>query len=470
MENMENNFEKIYEKYNKRVYKYVAGRIQNKSDIEDIVQEVFVKIYKNMNLYDENKGNLCNFILANANQVLVEYYRKRVSENTRYERIVEENEKKVYEYFEKIDGEYGLEKFLCKLPKMQRKAIELVYIEGLSYKDVAKILRKTELSVKSLIFRAKNSLKKLIENDEPDIVEEYFGKKIIKIIILSVISITMVTGLTYALVKIYESIIKEKDTYTLSEMKQEIPIEESDISEEEAKKFIENYLSVIERKDVVLGNDIKLIKDYEVNQLCWIYDSEDYSIYIDAKDGALVKFYGSSLNEILEDREYLELLEDLKINGYELYNIEKLYDSTHVILCKKYGELFNKYESVSIIYKESSLQTIYSINIIYEEKEMLIDETEAIELCKLTGEEVKEIDLCIENVFENRENSLDNYIEQVWENDELYLEEWQKERYDIRKVWKIETESLKTLYIDSYTGEVFDVTAKNEYLTEEKSS
>lgn len=96
MENMENNFEKIYEKYNKRVYKYVAGRIQNKSDIEDIVQEVFVKIYKNMNLYDENKGNFCNFILANANQVLVEYYRKRVSENTRYERIVEENEKKMY--------------------------------------------------------------------------------------------------------------------------------------------------------------------------------------------------------------------------------------------------------------------------------------------------------------------------------------------------------------------------------------
>lgn len=470
MENMENNFEKIYEKYNKRVYKYVAGRIQNKSDIEDIVQEVFVKVYKNMNLYDENKGNFCNFILANANQVLVEYYRKRVSENTRYERIVEENEKKVYEYFEKIDGEYGLEKFLCKLPKMQRKAIELVYIEGLSYKDVAKILRKTELSVKSLIFRAKNSLKKLIENDEPDIVEEYFGKKIIKIIILSVISITMVTGLTYAIVKIYESIIKEKDTYTLSEMKQEIPIEESDISEEEAKKFIENYLSVIERKNVVLGNDIKLIKDYEVNQLCWIYDSEDYTISVDALTGKFISFHAFNENDNLKDRKYFEILEDLNVDEYELYKDELLYDVNSVVLCKKYGELFNKYESVSIIYKDNSLQSINIVDFKYEDKEVLIDKAKAIEICIINSEEVKEIDLCIENVFENRENSLDNYTEQVWENDELYLEEWQKERYDIRKVWKIETESLKTLYIDSYTGEVFDVTAKNEYLTEERSS
>lgn len=76
MVNVENNFEETYEKYNKRVYKYIAERIENKSDIEDIVQEVFVKVYKNMNLYNESKGNLCSFILANANQVLVEYYRK----------------------------------------------------------------------------------------------------------------------------------------------------------------------------------------------------------------------------------------------------------------------------------------------------------------------------------------------------------------------------------------------------------
>lgn len=469
MVNVENNFEETYEKYNKRVYKYIAGRIENKSDIEDIVQDVFVKVYKNISLYDETKGNLCNFILANANQVLVEYYRKRVSENARYERIIEENEKNVYEYFEKIDGEYGLEKFLCKLPKMQRKAIELVYVEGLSYRDAANILGKTELSIKSLIFRAKNSLKKIIEKDEPEIIDEYFGKKIVKIIILSLISITMITGLTYAIVKIYESIVKEKDTYTLSEMSQEIPIEESDISEEDAKKFIENYLSIIERKDLVIDDDIKLIRDYEISQLCWIYKSDDYSIYIDATDGDFVKFYSFNTNDILKDREYLELLECLGINEYEVYKLEKLYDSTHVILCKKYGDLFNEYQSVSIMYKEDSLQTMYIVNCDYEEREVLIDEKEAVKICNLNGEEVKEIALGIENVYNDR-YFINTYEENIWEENNEYLEKLQRDRYDIRKVWKIETESSKKLYIDSYTGEVFDMTVENEYLTEEKNS
>lgn len=470
MVNVENNFEETYEKYNKRVYKYIAERIENKSDIEDIVQEVFVKVYKNMNLYNESKGNLCSFILANANQVLVEYYRKRVSENARYERIIKENEKNVYEYFERIDGEYGLEKFLSKLPKMQRKAIELVYIEGLSYRDAAKILGKTELSIKSLIFRAKNSLKKLIENDEPEIIEEYFGKKIVKIIILSLISITMITGLTYAIVKIYESIVKEKDTYTLSEMSQEIPIEESDISEEDAKKFIENYLSIIERKDLVIDDDIKLIRDYEISQLCWIYNCSDYIICVDAQNGKFVSFHAFCENENLKDREYFELLKDLNIDGYEVYKDELLYDLNSIVLCKKYGEIFNKYQSVSIMYKENSLQAIYIVNCDYEEKEVLIDEKEAVKICNLNGEEVKEIALDIENVLENRGNFIDNYMEQVWKNNELDLEEWKKGRYNIRMVWKIETETLKTLYIDSYTGEVFDMTVGNEYLTEEKNS
>lgn len=453
MVDMKENFEEVYEKYYKRVYKYVYDRIDRKSDVEDIVQEVFVKVFKNLKYYDEYKGKMANFVLANANQVVVEYYRKGMSERDKFEAVYEENERLVYEYFEKIDGEYGLEKFLCKLPKMQRRAIELVYLDGLSYRTAARILNKSELSIKSLIFRAKNKLKLLIEDDGPEIRDEYFGKKMLKIIVLSMVSISMITGLTYAIVKIYESIVNEKNTYTLNEVEQEISAEESNISEEEAVDYIQKYLSILEMQNVEINEDIKLFKDYQVDRLCWTYKCEDYVICVAAENGDFISFHTFIDNEILADRNYLELLKALEVTGYELYKEVSLEDVTNIVLYKKYGDLFNKYQSVSIMYDNDFLQMIYILDCDYEDKEILVSEEQAIEICKKLGEDIEEVSIVIENIKSVEDNGLESII--YLDENNIYNNEVRKKLYDIRKVWKCETEDDKIIFIDVNSGEVF---------------
>ena len=51
-------------------------KIKNKSEAEDLVQEIFTKVYKNIGLYDETQGTFYNFLLSNANQIIAEYSRK----------------------------------------------------------------------------------------------------------------------------------------------------------------------------------------------------------------------------------------------------------------------------------------------------------------------------------------------------------------------------------------------------------
>ena len=74
------DFRYIYEKYKEKLNSYVYYKIKNKSEAEDLVQEIFTKVYKNIGLYDETQSTFYNFLLSNANQIIAEYSRKNISE------------------------------------------------------------------------------------------------------------------------------------------------------------------------------------------------------------------------------------------------------------------------------------------------------------------------------------------------------------------------------------------------------
>jgi len=464
------NFEEIYNQYKDKLYKYICSKLSNKADAEDVMQEVFIKVYKNLRLYDDSKGKFYNFLLTNANQVIVEYYRRKFSDDGKYTTICEDSELDDYKYFEKFDGEYGLEKYLSKLPKAQREAIELAYIDGLPYKVVAKLLGKTELSIKSLIFRAKTNLRKLIEDEQPEIAEDYFGKKLLKAVVLSLVSVGLITGATYAIIKLY-SIVFEKDTYTVNDVMNEISTSKAVVTEEKAREIIGNYLSIIKNTEFDVKDDLKLIRDYVYNKDCWQIKNENYMINIDSVNGKLISYYSFEENKDLARRSCLDLVDGLNLeNGYELYKDELLYDCRKVMMCQKYGEIFNEYQSISIVFVGDFLRTIHVVDCDYEDKEILVDKEKAVEICKARGEDVKEISLEIENVKKNRINFKRAESEEMFSDNELYSENLLKRKYDIRKVWKIETISSKILYIDCNTGEIFDVTIIDEYSLEEESS
>ena len=58
------SFKILYEKYQSKLFAYVYCKVSDKAEVEDLMQEVFVKVYKNIELYDESKSSFYNFEIS----------------------------------------------------------------------------------------------------------------------------------------------------------------------------------------------------------------------------------------------------------------------------------------------------------------------------------------------------------------------------------------------------------------------
>lgn len=167
-------FEEIIAKYEKKVFSLIYNMLKNDNDIEDIAQEVFVKVYRNI---DEFRGNssLYTWIYRITTNLCLDYIKKQKSVIYIDEKIQTDDgevdfqlpseEKLQDELYEEKELKQKLEKSIAKLPDKQRVMIVLRDIKGLSYEEISEILEIKLGTVKSQINRARLKLKELLEKD-----------------------------------------------------------------------------------------------------------------------------------------------------------------------------------------------------------------------------------------------------------------------------------------------------------------
>ena len=71
------NREKIYLEFKNKVSAYVAGKGISGHEAEDIVADVFLKVYKNLDRYDETKASLSTWIYTITKNTVIKYFRSR---------------------------------------------------------------------------------------------------------------------------------------------------------------------------------------------------------------------------------------------------------------------------------------------------------------------------------------------------------------------------------------------------------
>lgn len=449
-------FKILYEKYQNKLFAYVYCKVTDKAEVEDIMQEIFAKVYKNIELYDESKSTFYNFILANAKQVISEYFRNNNCEN-RIEKIYLNsniiNDKEFAIIYDSIDGEYNLKSVLDKLPETQRMALNLVYIKNLSYKDVARIMKKSELSVKSLIFRAKRTLKKEISEKYPDIAKEYGFKKVAKAVLISTVCFGLIGGFSYAAIKMYMDNFC-KNTYTVADVDTEIS-DDMAIDKQKAKKMINGYLTVLGYSNVDEVEKLHLYRDYMINEIYWTVENDEYKISINAVNGKLLSFVmydNNNANSVYFSDVVLKNLE--LYDGYDLISDEITGEIRNIEYAKKYGDLVNEYQSVKIMVENNKIRNVRVIDYDYTDTEINISKEDAIRIFKENGIDVieDEIELSIENVgianYKDTGKEIEEVIDEVMSEIEL-----PENINDIRKVW-IYKQDIQNLYmIDVNTGE-----------------
>ena len=153
----------IYTQYRDKVFGFVRSKIVNQTEAEDIVQTVFLKVYSNLDKYDETKASLSTWIYTITRNTVCDYLKEK-----RDHPVIELIENTVYSAEEPDDSllnQEALEELACalqKLPQNQRDIIILIYYHGKPKTEVAKILDITYGQLRYLHDKALSRLKETL--------------------------------------------------------------------------------------------------------------------------------------------------------------------------------------------------------------------------------------------------------------------------------------------------------------------
>lgn len=133
-------------------------RVKNSDDADDILQEVFIRIYKNIHsLKDEQK--LASWIFQITRNVVIDYYRSQKEVFALDdEKLSDDSDEE--EAISKLS--LGINNFMNQLSPIYKEAIQLTEIEGLKQKELAEKLGISLTGAKSRVQRARGKLKEML--------------------------------------------------------------------------------------------------------------------------------------------------------------------------------------------------------------------------------------------------------------------------------------------------------------------
>ena len=158
-----NDFEVKYNKYSKMIFRTAYQYLLNFEAAEDIVQEVFEKLFINKKQFEDENHEKAWLLRVTINKCKNQLSSKS-SQNSEFK-----DERIVADVFIEEDSErrIDIEKELCKLTGQQRTCIYLFYFEQYKIKEISEMLKINENTIKSNLKRAREILKdNLSEEDD----------------------------------------------------------------------------------------------------------------------------------------------------------------------------------------------------------------------------------------------------------------------------------------------------------------
>lgn len=157
----EHAFSYLYDHYSASLYSVIAGIVPDRELSNDILQEVFVKIFRQIESYDTEKGRLFTWMLNIARNASIDALRSKNYQQGQHNMELTEN----------ISGgstqtntdKIGLRKIVNKLKEEYRVLVELSYFEGFTQDEISKMLNIPLGTVKTRLRTALIQLKQAIK-------------------------------------------------------------------------------------------------------------------------------------------------------------------------------------------------------------------------------------------------------------------------------------------------------------------
>lgn len=161
-------FGELYDHYQPMIYRFIAVKVSRREEAEDITHQVFLSAWQNIGRYENRGFPFSSWLYQIARNQIVDYYRARRN-NVSIDAIDPEYFATAASAEFTIPAKMEMElvqRGIKELKQDYQDIIILRFIEDLSIKESAAILKKTEGAVKLLQHRALRELKKVLQIDD----------------------------------------------------------------------------------------------------------------------------------------------------------------------------------------------------------------------------------------------------------------------------------------------------------------
>lgn len=155
-------FAELVERYTAGLYKFLSYKTNNAYDTEDLVQDTFVRAYENIHRY-KDKWKFSTWLFTIAARLATSHFRRLRDSHALEE--VESDDLQPAQMIVARETYRGLWEMAESLSGNQFQALWLKYAQDMSVKDIAKVLRKSQVNVKVLLYRARVNLANMLDKE-----------------------------------------------------------------------------------------------------------------------------------------------------------------------------------------------------------------------------------------------------------------------------------------------------------------
>ena len=162
----EYGFEELVNRYKNLVYSIIFRQTNNSDDANDIAQDVFLKMYKNLAKYTP-EFKFSTWVMRITSNHIIDLHRKKKMETVSYEAYTAEggsvgtSESPETEYVRQEQAD-RINKIINGLPEIYKTPVILYHLHGLSYQEISDTIGEPISKIKNRIFRGRKLLKSLL--------------------------------------------------------------------------------------------------------------------------------------------------------------------------------------------------------------------------------------------------------------------------------------------------------------------
>lgn len=165
--NKEKALSAIMDTYQQKLYWHIRRLVGNHDDADDVLQSVFIKVWKNLEKFRGEAGiyTWMYRIASNESFTFLRKEKKRRSLSLSDEDMDLGNQIKADKYFNANEIEWKLQVAMQKLPEKQKAVFSLRYYDEMPYSEISKVLETSEGALKASYHHAVKKIKNMLTED-----------------------------------------------------------------------------------------------------------------------------------------------------------------------------------------------------------------------------------------------------------------------------------------------------------------